>query len=133
MPPLHRALFPVFRWLQVGMGFIWPVLAMKPCRLILYALLIALAACLWWVARFQAEPVRPDAEPVVVFHPLEATAPTVAPVAPPTESCSAVPPIAGIEPERPVQNLEERGDAMLFEASALEGTPFDQAVVMPFE
>ena len=106
---------------------------MKPRRLILYVLLIALAACLWRVARFQAEPVRQDAEPVAVYQPLEAIAPTVAPVSPPTESRSVEPPIAGIEPGRPVQNLEERGDAMLFEASALEGTPFDQAVVMPFE
>lgn len=43
------------------------------------------------------------------------------------------PPVAEPEPLRPVQPLEERGDAMLFEASALEGTPFDQAVVRPFE
>jgi hypothetical protein len=34
---------------------------------------------------------------------------------------------------QPVQTLEERGDAMLFEIDALQGTPFDQAVVMPFE
>jgi hypothetical protein len=42
-------------------------------------------------------------------------------------------PAAVEEPKQPVQSLEERGDAMLFEMEALEGTPFDQAVVMPFE
>ncbi len=33
----------------------------------------------------------------------------------------------------PVQPLEERGDAMLFEIDALQNTPFDEAIVMPFE
>lgn len=33
----------------------------------------------------------------------------------------------------PVQTLEERGDAMLFEAQALLDTPFDQAITMPFD
>ena len=33
----------------------------------------------------------------------------------------------------PVQTLEERGDAMLFEAQALMDTPFDQAITMPFD
>jgi hypothetical protein len=32
-----------------------------------------------------------------------------------------------------VQPLEERGDAMLFEIDALQGTPFDQAIVAPFD
>ncbi|MEE9367929.1 MAG: hypothetical protein V3V05_03590 [Pontiella sp.] len=33
----------------------------------------------------------------------------------------------------PVQPLEERGDAMLFEIDALQGMPFDQAITMPFD
>jgi hypothetical protein len=37
------------------------------------------------------------------------------------------------EPLYPVEPLKERGDAMLFEIDALQGMPFDQAVVMPFE
>jgi len=37
------------------------------------------------------------------------------------------------KPSQPVQTLEERGDAMLFEIDALQGTPFDQAVVLPFD
>ncbi len=33
----------------------------------------------------------------------------------------------------PVQILEERGDAMLSEIDMLGGTPFDQAITMPFD
>lgn len=36
-------------------------------------------------------------------------------------------------PQPPVQTIEERGDAMLFEAEALSFLPFDQAVTMPFD
>ena len=32
-----------------------------------------------------------------------------------------------------VQPLEERGDAMLFEIEALQNTPFDEAITMPFD
>jgi hypothetical protein len=34
---------------------------------------------------------------------------------------------------KPVQTLEERGDAMLFEAQALLDTPFNQSITMPFD
>lgn len=34
---------------------------------------------------------------------------------------------------KPVQTLEERGDAMIFEGQALLDTPFDQAITMPFD
>ncbi len=37
------------------------------------------------------------------------------------------------KPIEPVQTVEERDDAMLFEAEALHGTPFDQAITMPFD
>ncbi len=33
----------------------------------------------------------------------------------------------------PVEPLEERGDALLFEIDALVGTPFDRAITMPFD
>ena len=33
----------------------------------------------------------------------------------------------------PVQPLEERGDAMLFEIDALQNMPFDEAIVTPFD
>lgn len=37
------------------------------------------------------------------------------------------------EPKPPVQSLEENGGSMLFEVAALQGTPFAQSVVMPFD
>ena len=35
--------------------------------------------------------------------------------------------------QQPVQPVEERGDAMLFEIDALQNTPFDQPITMPFD
>ncbi len=40
---------------------------------------------------------------------------------------------APVEVPVPVQPLEERGDAMLFEIDALQNTPFDEAIVTPFD
>jgi hypothetical protein len=37
-----------------------------------------------------------------------------------------------VPPQQPVETIEQRGDAMLFEIDALQGTPFNTAVVMPF-
>lgn len=37
------------------------------------------------------------------------------------------------EGKEPVQTIEERGDAMLFEIEALSLMPFDQAITMPFD
>jgi hypothetical protein len=42
-----------------------------------------------------------------------------------------LPPVGAFR--KPVQSLEERGDAMLFESEALYGTPFTQAAVMPLD
>jgi hypothetical protein len=42
-------------------------------------------------------------------------------------------PVAVEGPKMPVQPFKERDDAMLFESEALLGTPFDQAIVMPFD
>ena len=79
----------------------------------------------------QAESVAVDS---VEFHSLEET------ILPAEPSLSREEPriieglVAVEEPLQPVQTLEERGgDAMLFEIDALWGTPFDQAIVMPFE
>jgi hypothetical protein len=60
-------------------------------------------------------------EPVPEVHPISVE-PTVV---------QAVPEPAAAQ--HPVQMIEQRGDAMLFEAQALLDTPFDQAIVMPFE
>lgn len=35
--------------------------------------------------------------------------------------------------ETPVLTVEERGDAMIFEISALAGMPFDQSILTPFQ
>jgi hypothetical protein len=54
----------------------------------------------------------------------------------PLETPSAPSPIAGpvpVESKSPVQSLEERDDAMLFESEALYGTPFTRSAVMPFD
>jgi hypothetical protein len=40
---------------------------------------------------------------------------------------------APVEAQVPVHPLEERGDAMLFEIEALQNTPFDEAIVTPFD
>ena len=37
------------------------------------------------------------------------------------------------ETHEPIQPLEERGDAMLYEIDALRNTPFDEAIVQPFD
>ncbi len=66
-----------------------------------------------------------------VFQPLEEpVSPMVPEVAPPVEYCAVEEPV---EIQMPVQPLEDRGDAMLFEIEALAGTPFDQAITMPFD
>ena len=62
------------------------------------------------------EPVtekKPIAKPVIISNPPEA--------------------VVENKPAEPVQTVEKRGDAMLFEAEALHGTPFDQSVTMPFD
>jgi hypothetical protein len=108
---------------------------MKPLLINLCVLLVALAVYLWISIHVPALPVPPMQETVEVqvFQPLEAAAPVAEPVFQPLEPRPVVPPVVVIEPKRPVQTLEERGDAMLFEAGALGGTPFDQAVTMPFD
>lgn len=71
------------------------------------------------------------AEPSPVFLALEETPPPVEPVVVhAVESGESPEPVAVATP---VQSLEERGDAMLFEIDALGGTPFDRAVTMPFD
>ena len=41
--------------------------------------------------------------------------------------------LASVEQQQPVQPVEERGDAMLFEIEALHHMPFDQEVIVPFD
>ena len=62
-------------------------------------------------------------------------APAAEPMVMPVEQQMVVPATneARVDAKEPVQPLEERGDAMLFEIEALQNTPFDEAIVMPFD
>lgn len=82
----------------------------------------------------EAEMIKPVVLNVVAFEKspaqfqtLEVSEPGVAPMV----QVKAVSEVEAVQ--EPVQSIDERGDAMLFEAEALVGTPFDQAIVMPFE
>ncbi len=52
---------------------------------------------------------------------------------PPAPVVAPVATVVAEEPKPPVQPLEENEGSMLFEVGALQGTPFAQSVVMPFD
>lgn len=101
---------------------------MKANRIILFLCLVIVAA-LVVMAEFRSSEEIPSDPP---FAGVE-TAQHIVLSPPPEELRIVVAPVAIVESKRPAQTLEERGDAMLFEGAALESTPFDEAVVMPFE
>ena len=109
-----------------------PLDVMKPIHIVLFILLIAISIFLWPKA---LSPIEEESVAVhsVEFHPLEETILPVEPSLSQEEPRIIEGLVAVEEPLQPVQTLEERGDAMLFEIDALQGTPFDQAIVMPFE
>ena len=96
-----------------------------------FVLLLSLSATAW-VFSSRLGPVEPE-RVAKEFRPLENPSlpaePTPVVVLPQTVTA----PVAIAEPKQPVQSLEERGDAMLFEIEALAGMPFDQAITMPFD
>ncbi len=112
---------------------------MKAVRIILYGVLVASAFYAYMPDRVEPVAVQDlDAVAVVLVQEpvpmsLEEMPRVNEPIAQPLEVETVVAPVAEIKPQSPVQPVEERGDAMLFEISALEGMPFDQAIVMPFE
>ena len=116
----------------IGMGAVGvvrlPIDVMKPIHIVLSLLLIACAILVWLSTRSDPAVAEPG-----VLQPLEETILQAEPSPSPEASRLIDTPVAAEEPKRPVQPLEERGDAMLFEVDALQGTPFGQAVVMPFE
>jgi hypothetical protein len=69
-----------------------------------------------------AEPAQPAESGV---RPAAAPEPAVIPPPEPASASEAARP--------PVQPVEERQDALLFESEALFGTPFGQSAVMPFD
>jgi hypothetical protein len=101
---------------------------MKTIPIVLSLLLIVCAILLWISAR--ADPAMAES---TSFQSLEETVLHAEPSTLPEAPRLIDAPVAVEEPKQPVQSLEERGDAMLFEIDTLQGTPFDQAVVMPFE
>lgn len=103
---------------------------MKATRTALLLLSAALSVLLWGAARVPvAEEIENGNEQLLsnLATPTEPRSP--AEQAP----CVAETPEAVEEPKVTVQSIAERGDAMLFESEALYGTPFDQAIVMPFD
>ncbi len=109
---------------------------MKVGRIVLLLLLVAVTALV------VAARLRPTADASLdlvlvatteVSLPLEESVLSAEPSAPVAAPQLIEAPVAVAEPKQPVQPLKERGDAMLFESDALFGTPFDQAIVMPFD
>jgi hypothetical protein len=91
---------------------------MKAVRIIPILLLLAAASAAYvWLRSSPEIPSGP--EPVVMPGGQQAVLPSTN--------------TAPLEADVPVQPLEDRGDAMLFEADALGNTPFDEAIVMPFD
>lgn len=109
-------------------------LAMKATRIILVAVLAV------GVAYVLVDRLNPSAEAPVewvvveveIFQPMEVAPPVLEPLVEIEAPCVVEVPETIEEPKTPVQPIEERGDAMLFESEALFGTPFDRAVVIPF-
>jgi hypothetical protein len=107
---------------------------MKVIRIFPYVLLAATLAgvVLYWYGHRASLPLSTVPVEVKEAH---GAAPAVLPIAAPMD-LPAVEVRVAEEPmtlHKPAQTLEERGDAMLFEIDALQGTPFDQAIVAPFE
>ena len=91
---------------------------MKAVRIIPVLLLFAVvsAAYVW----LRSSPETPFvSEPVVMSGEQPADVPLAGP--------------ATNDVKEPVQPVEERGDAMLFEIEALQNMPFDEAIVTPFD
>lgn len=100
----------------------------KPIHIVI-SLLLAITALLVWMSTRPAPAVVKSE----VLQPVQETACSAEPVAEEVSLILVEPVAVAKEPKQPVQSVEERGDAMLFEIDALQAMPFDQAVVMPFD
>ncbi|MDF7808735.1 hypothetical protein P4E94_14900 [Pontiellaceae bacterium B12219] len=71
----------------------------------------------------EVQPIEPD----IKVQPLETAVSREVVMEPPVETAqvSEVEEVVEIPAVEPVQNWEQRGDAMLFEVEALHGTPFN--------
>lgn len=100
---------------------------MKAVHILILLLLAVMASAAYVLLRPPARPVAvPPSEP-----PEAVEKPVRMPQAPVHAPAVTNPPAAPAQ--TPVQPIEERGDAMLFEIEALQNTPFDQAITMPFD
>ena len=96
--------------------------------------LLAVGVAYVLVDRLQPLPETPVEAEVAVLQPVEISTPVFESSTVTGSPVVLEAPATVEEPTQPVQSLEERGgDALLFEIDALQGMPFDQAVVMPFE
>lgn len=99
---------------------------MKAVHIVLFLLLAAAAPA----AYFLFKPVAPPE--------CETPAPLAAPVdqesvPPETVTTISESNLTVVAADEPVVPLEERGDAMLFEIDALQNSPFDDAILRPFD
>ena len=95
---------------------------MKAVRIVPVLLLLAAASAAYvWLRPSSDTP--PVADSIALPGERQMEVPVAAP---PTNEVQA-------DAKAPVQPLEERGDAMLFEIDALQNTPFDEAIVQPFD
>ncbi len=95
---------------------------MKAVSIALAVVSVAVASTAYVLRRSAPQPVA---------HPVPVEVPVVAehPVFPEPVPTNAV----KVNDDGPVQSLEDRGDAMLFEIDALQSMPFDEPIVRPFD
>ena len=95
---------------------------------IIYGLILILALCFAFMRKD-----TPSVEPVpeAAARPLVERKTTLIHEAPSTSVRRAI--AIAVAEQQPVQPVEERGDAMLFEIEALHHMPFDQEITMPFD
>lgn len=101
-------------------------------ELLLLSVILAALVCvefLWPLA----EETGDEVAAVEISLALPDQGPDVKPTPPPADPVPVPAPQGAVAVSAPVQPVEERGDALLFESEALFGTPFDQAIVMPFD
>jgi hypothetical protein len=99
--------------------------------LLLFVILVTLA-CVVYLRPFVGESADQGVA-VNTSRALQNSSPGMQPVSPIPDSERVTAPEAAVEVSAPVQSVGERADAMLFESEALLGTPFDHAVVAPFD
>ena len=130
--------FAILTPMQLGKRFRCVLSIMKAVRIILYGVLLMFTLYVYVQNRALPDAaLESDRVDIVmvqeaVFLSLADSPKVVEPVVQPMEVETIGVAVAEIKPQPPIQPIEERGDAMLFESEALFGTPFDRAIVIPF-